>query len=192
MAQLGSALHWGCRGRGFKSRRSDHFFRRATALSVAAVGFSGPLPGPRPVPLPRRRVHFVGVTVPSSVYQPRIPNPCSPPGIGPLPRDAYRTRNCRTGARLPSGREFFPFHALTFTSIRHDGPPPGPEATQARGPAFATIRPEITFSRPQCGHFFPSCCPRSRRPSRPRSGPAGRRTGKGRCDRTGAPGVGKP
>ena len=24
MAQPGSALHWGCRGRGFKSRRSDH------------------------------------------------------------------------------------------------------------------------------------------------------------------------
>ena len=25
MAQLGSALHWGCRGRRFKSCRSDHF-----------------------------------------------------------------------------------------------------------------------------------------------------------------------
>lgn len=25
VAQPGSALRWGCRGRGFKSRRSDHF-----------------------------------------------------------------------------------------------------------------------------------------------------------------------
>ena len=61
------------------------------------------------------------------------------------------------------------------------------------GPGLATIRPEITFSRPRCGHFFfLICCPRSRQPSRPRSGSAGRRTGKGRCDCTGVPGVGKP
>src|SRR5699024_382863 len=25
VAQLGSALHWGCRGRGFKSRQPDHY-----------------------------------------------------------------------------------------------------------------------------------------------------------------------
>ena len=49
MAQLGSALHWGCRGRGFKSRRSDHFFRRATARSVGAVNFFGPPRAPHPV-----------------------------------------------------------------------------------------------------------------------------------------------
>lgn len=32
VAQPGSALYWGCRGRGFKSRRSDHFSLRNSFL----------------------------------------------------------------------------------------------------------------------------------------------------------------
>ncbi len=35
----------------------------------------------------------------------------------------------------------------------HDHRKAGPSRHDTR-PAFATFRPEITFSRPKCGHFF--------------------------------------
>ena len=37
MAQPGSALHWGCRGRGFKSRRSDHIMLQMEANKLQMV-----------------------------------------------------------------------------------------------------------------------------------------------------------
>ena len=44
---IGSALYWGCRGRGFESRRPDHFFHEKSSgipvsgsvyISVASTG----------------------------------------------------------------------------------------------------------------------------------------------------------
>ncbi len=37
VAQPGSALHWGCRGREFESRRSDHFSLKFVVFSEAAL-----------------------------------------------------------------------------------------------------------------------------------------------------------
>lgn len=34
VAQPGSALYWGCRGRGFKSRRSDHIVSKGAYISA--------------------------------------------------------------------------------------------------------------------------------------------------------------
>ena len=34
VAQPGSALYWGCRGRGFKSRRSDHILKKGAFISA--------------------------------------------------------------------------------------------------------------------------------------------------------------
>src|SRR3546814_9295626 len=56
VAQPGSAPHWGCGGRGFKSRRSDHHVEKA-ALACRRGGFSCIRPARLPFPKARSEEH---------------------------------------------------------------------------------------------------------------------------------------